>query len=139
MANPLDRLKDLHRKVFVKGQETVAKEVAALEYAEQQVYAKQVLEAAAETIVLANRLAAEMPELTQLAADIEKAVREGATEAITGRHQVAERGEAQGAIPFSESSASSAPSLPKSRGRKALPQPPQPTQKRKPGRPRKQP
>ncbi|WP_165074854.1 hypothetical protein [Paludisphaera rhizosphaerae] len=134
-----ERLKDLHRKMFVRGQETAAKEVAAVEFAEQQGHAKVVLEAAAETITRANELAAENPQLRQLALDVEQAVREGAAEAITGgRQRAAGREEAPEASPFSDSSASSTRGSLKSPARKALPKNSEPPKKRGPGRPRKE-
>lgn len=138
MANPLDRLKDLHRKVFVKGQETVAKELAAVEFQEQQDHTQRVLKAAAETINMATQLADGNPHLQRLAEDVALAVREGAAEAVAGRQRVAERGEAPEAAPFSASSANSVPSLPESPTPKALPHDSQPPAKRKRGRPRKE-
>ena len=43
MPNPLDRLKDLHKKVFVKGQEAVAQEEATERFEDEQALAQRVL------------------------------------------------------------------------------------------------
>jgi hypothetical protein len=139
MPNPLDRLKDLHRKVFVSGQEAVADEVAAQEHTDRQKLYQEGMKVAEETIDLANEMAKDGdPHKQQLAALIKANVIGAAQEATAGRHQAVEVRGAQGASPFLSSGPStpSATSLPGTEP-KALPHEPTKPPKRGPGRPRK--
>src|SRR4051794_2637207 len=139
MSNPLDRLKDLHKKVFVKGQEAVAQEVATEHFEDQQARTQRAAKVAAETIDLADQLAADgNPHKQRLAALIKNSVIGAVEQVANGRHEAEEAREALEADPFSGGSPPSEMSLPGSTP-KALPQEPTEPPKRRPGRPRKHP
>ncbi len=141
MPDPLDGLKDFHRKEYVKGQEAVADEVAAKEYADRQKLYQQGLQVAAETIELATQMAKDGdPHKQELAARLKTHVVGTVTEVMTGRPQAGEARGAQGASPFlpSEPSPPSETSLPSSTPR-GLPHEPTEPARRKRGRPPKSP
>jgi hypothetical protein len=133
--NPLDKLKNLRREVFVKGQEAVAQEVAAQDHIETQKLVKDGMVAAFDTITLANELAKDGdPHKRQLAELIKSSIVGAAGQATANPAPQAGR-EALEANPFVgsnslESSPSSEANSPDSTP-KALPE------KRLPGRPRK--
>jgi hypothetical protein len=141
MSDHLDELKDLHRKMYVKGQEAVADEVAAKEYADRQELYKQGLQVAAETIELANEMAKDGdPHKQELAARLKTHVVGTVTEVMTGRPGAEGARGAQGASPFSPSGPStpSGTSLPGSTTPKGLPHEPTGPPRRKRGRPPKE-
>lgn len=138
VANPLDRLKDLHRKVFVKGQEAVADEIATRELKDQAERTQEALRLANETIDLANAMAQDGdPDKARLAAYAKARISGAAEYLLTGTGPEEGRVAAQ-ASPFVErslpSSEPSEKSLPESTTPKALPGE---VEKRPPGRTRK--
>jgi hypothetical protein len=139
MPNPLDHLKDLHRKVFTKGQEAVAQEQATEHFEDEQALAQRVMKAAVETIDLADQLAADgNPHKQRLAALIKNSVVGAVEERETGRQQAEEAREPVEAGPFAVSSTPSGPSLPDSPPTASLPGPSEPPKKKR-GRPPKHP
>jgi hypothetical protein len=122
-----ERLKDTIVRSFLEGTEAVADDVKRTRVAERIQGMKEQATLAAETIDLANELAADGdPHKQRLAQAIKDAVTGGAERLHTG-------GEGQlDASPFSKNSEPSAKGLPGSTP--ALPPAPQ---KRGPGRPRK--
>lgn len=139
MPNPLDRLKDLHRKVFTKGQEAVAKEQATEHFEDDQALAQRVMKAAVETIDLAEQLAADgNPHKQRLAAIIKNSVVGAVEERESGRQQAEKEREPIEAGPFVGSSTPSEQSLPDSRPTASLPGTSGPPKKKR-GRPPKNP
>lgn len=138
MPNPLDRLKDLHKKVFVKGQEAVAQEEATERFEGEQALNKRLLKAATDTFDLADQLAKDGdPHKQKLAALIKNRV-VGAVEGREERHQAEEAREPIEASPFAVSLKPSEPSLPGSPPTASLPAPSEPPKKKR-GRPPKLP
>ncbi len=137
-ANPFDSLKALHRKIFVKGQEAVAQEVAAERLEDQQVLTRRAGQVAAETIDFADELAADgNPHKQRLAALIKDSVVGAVEEHVaTGRHEAKEERGAIVADPFLGGSPPLETSLPGSLA-KALPHESTEPPKRGRGRPPK--
>jgi hypothetical protein len=140
--NLYDRLKKFHREVFLKRQAVIAHETAAEDFTASQDVTQKAMKAAAETIKLANELAADNdPHIKRLALLIKDSVVGAAEDVATGPLPDDGRKAIEADSPFSEISQPSGTSLPNST--KALPHTPQqqqpPTVKRGPGRPRKQP
>lgn len=131
-------LKALHEKIFVKGQEAVAQEVATEYFEEQQLLTGRVAKAAAETLDLADRLATDDDPHRRRLANLIKDNVLGAVEQATVAKPAAERREPLEASPFSGGSNPSSLSLPSS---PPLALPHEPTEPPKPrrGRPRKDP
>lgn len=139
MPNPLDRLKDLHKKVFVKGQEAVAQEEATERFEDEQALTQRVLKAATDTIDLADKLAADgNPHKQRLAALIKNKVVGAVEEQDTERQQAEKVREPIEASPFAVSLRPSEPSLPGSPPTASLPAPTEPPPKKR-GRPPKHP
>lgn len=144
MSDPLEPYKDLHRKVFIEGQEAVAQSVAAEAFKDSVEQTQEALKLANDAIDLANAIAKDGdPHKAKLAA-LAKLRVTGATEhMLTGADSASRgRGAAQ-ATPFPEnslaSSEPSAKSLPTSTPPKALPHESTEPPKRGRGRPRKKP
>lgn len=135
----LDRLKDLHKRVFLKGQEAVAQEEATVRYEDEQTLNQRLLKAASDTIDLADQLAADgSPHKQRLAALIKNKV-VGAVEEREGDRRQAEKArEPIEASPFASSSNASERSLPGSPPTASLPAPTEPPKKKR-GRPPKHP
>src|SRR4051794_9817694 len=141
MPNPPDRFKDLHRKVFIQGQEAVAQEVAAEAFKDQVEQTQEALKLANDAIDLANAMAKDGdPHKAKLAALAKIHVSGAVEHVLTGTEPAGGGRGAVQATPFPESSLpSSEPSensLP-SVTPKALPHESTEPPKRKRGRPPK--
>jgi hypothetical protein len=139
--NPLDKLKDLRREGYVKGQEAVAREVATQDLTDRQAQMRQAAKVAAETIDLANELAKDGDPHKQRLAALIKDAAVGVADQLAAGPVPQEGREAIEETPFSSSGSSqpSATSLPGSTP-KALPhEAPETPPKRGRGRPRKHP
>jgi hypothetical protein len=140
--NLYDRLKNLHRGEFLRGQAAIAHETAVEDFTTSQDVTQKALKAAAETIKLANELAADNdPHIKRLALLIKDSVVGAAGEVATGPLPAEGRKAIEADSPFSENSEPSRTSLPNSTSTspKPLPLTPPPPAKRGPGRPRKHP
>jgi len=141
MSNPHEPFKDLHRKVFIQGQEAVADEVAAEELKNRLEQTQEALRLANDTIDLANAIAKDGdPYKARLAALAKRTATGAAEHVLTGADP---NGGGRGAIqatPFEESSLrsseASATSLPSSTPPRALThgstEPPRPRRGRPP-------
>jgi|GEM_PF-7082053 len=133
-----DRLKDIYRKVFVKGQEAIADEQATERFEDEQALNQRMLKAATDTIDLADKLATDgNPHKQRLAALIQRRVIGAIEDQDAERQRAEEAREPIEASPFADSSNSSERSLPGSPPVASLPSP-EPPPKRGPGRPRKE-
>jgi DNA-directed RNA polymerase sigma subunit (sigma70/sigma32) len=137
--NPLERLKNLHREMFVKGQEAVAKEVAAQNVETQVTAVQRAAQVVEETIDLADKLAADgNPKKRRLAELVSDTVLGAMEDATQGGTRAQEVRAAISEPPFSNDSPKSVTSSPDSM--RALPpkedgqiQPPKPRRGRPPG------
>lgn len=137
MPDPLDPSKDLHRKIFVRGQEAVAQEFVHGGAKERLEQTQEILRMASDTIDLANAMAKDGDPHKQRIADLIKDRVAGVAEDVaSGAVTTAEGRGAQGASPLSVSSGHLGTSLPGPTP-KALPHQPLESPKRKRGRPRK--
>ena len=133
-----DRIKKLHHDAFLKGQEVIAHLTRAEDFTASQDVTQKAMKAAAETINLANELAADNdPHKKRLALLIKDSVVGAAEDVATGPLPAEGRKAIEADSPFSGNSPSSRTSLPDST--KALPHTPPPPARRGPGRPRKHP
>lgn len=106
--------KKFNEREYQKGLESVAEDVAGKDAAERQAILREVGQQAAETINLANELAADKdPHKAKLAALLKDAAI-GAVDAVKKGQLPQEGGEASKALPFSDSSNDSTPSSPES-------------------------
>jgi hypothetical protein len=132
--------KKFHQREYQKGQESVAQDLAAQDFADKQELIRDAMKAAEETINLANEMAKDGdPHKRQLAAFIKDSA-VGAAGHVVGSPAPDGGRDAIEATPFSETrssgtSESSATTLPSSSPTNALPNG-EPV-KRGPGRPRK--
>lgn len=143
MADPRDHLKDLHKHVFVKGQEAEAQQNATERFEDEQALAQRVLRAATDTIDLADKLAADgNPHKQRLAALIKNKVVGAVEEREEERHRAVKEREPVEASPFHDnppqlsSSKNSEPSLPGSPPTASLAGPTEPLKKKRGRKPK---
>lgn len=139
MSDKLDPLKPLHEASFIEGQKAVAKDVTARRLEEQLKNLGKAGLVAAETLNLADQLAANGdPHKQELAKFIKSKVIGEVFEREDGRQQAEEGGEAIEARPFSNSNDSPRSVTSSSGSTRALPdasssEPPKPRRGRPPG------